>query len=122
MKKIILSTLLLFVCISVSAQKYTLTGKITYNGEPVIGVTIMIKGRNEGTVTDYDGNYSLQVFANDTLVFSFIGMETQEIPVNGRTRIDIEMHDDSGSDDFLSDNEHLSIYGMKEILFDPSKN
>lgn len=101
MKKIILSTLLLLICIAASAQKYTLTGRITYNGEPLIGVTIMIKGRMEGTVTDSNGNYSLQVYANDTLLVSFIGMTVQEIPVNGRTRIDIEMHDDSGTDNVL---------------------
>lgn len=118
MKYIFLSTLLLFVCLTASAQKYTLTGKVTLNGEPLIGVTIMIKGRMEGTVTDSEGNYRLQVYANDTLLVSFIGMTVQEIPVNGRTRIDIEMVSDDGAlNDIISYHVSSFLKWNKENMY-----
>ncbi|MFV0470221.1 MAG: carboxypeptidase-like regulatory domain-containing protein, partial [Dysgonomonas sp.] len=54
-------------------------------GEPIIGVSIMIKGSTVGTVTDIDGNYILNVPSNGTLVFSYIGYKTKEEQVKDRT-------------------------------------
>ena len=51
-------------------------------GEPVIGATIQIKGTTQGTVTDIDGNFTLSAPANATLVISYVGLVTQEIPVS----------------------------------------
>ena len=56
-------------------------------GQPLPGASVMVKGTTQGTVTDLDGNYSINVRPDQTLVFSFIGMKDQEIPVNGRTSI-----------------------------------
>ena len=56
-------------------------------GQPLPGASVMVKGTTQGTVTDLDGNYSLNVRPDQTLVVSFIGMKDQEIPVNGRTSI-----------------------------------
>lgn len=62
-------------------------------GELLPGVSIQIKGTTQGTVTDINGRYSLNVPDNQSiLVYSFIGMETQEINVNGRTSIDVVMN------------------------------
>lgn len=74
----------------------SVTGKVTdqENGDALPGANVVEKGTSNGTVTDIDGNYSVNVDENATLVFSSIGYATQEIPVNGRSTIDIEMPSD----------------------------
>ena len=61
------------------------------NGEIMLGTTVIEKGTNNGTVTNEYGQYTLNVGGDATLVFSFIGMETQEVAVNNRTKIDVTM-------------------------------
>jgi TonB-linked SusC/RagA family outer membrane protein len=80
-----------------SQQVIKITGKITdSNGEPLPGVTVVVKGTTQGTVTNADGNYSLTgVQANASLVFSFVGMKTQEEGINGRTAINIRMEEET---------------------------
>nr|WKN37767.1 SusC/RagA family TonB-linked outer membrane protein [Tunicatimonas sp. TK19036] len=74
----------------------SVSGKVTdqENGDALPGVNVVEKGTSNGTVTDIDGNYSVNVNENATLVFSSIGYTTQEIPVNGRSTIDIAMPSD----------------------------
>jgi len=69
----------------------SITGTVTNpDGEPLIGATVRVQGTNQGALTDNDGNYSLEVSdGNQTLVFSYIGYITQEVPVNNRTVIDV---------------------------------
>jgi TonB-linked SusC/RagA family outer membrane protein len=70
-------------------------GKVTKsNGDHLAGVSITIKGTNIGTSTDGRGNYSIAVPENATLVFSYVGYTKQEIPVNGRSGIDVVMEAD----------------------------
>jgi len=71
----------------------TVTGKVTdENGEPVPGVNIIVKGTAVGTTSDADGKYTLNVEGdNATIVFSFIGYQTQEVAVANRTVIDISL-------------------------------
>ena len=78
-------------------QQQTVTGKIVdRSGTPLPGATIVVKGSTTGVITDADGNYSLsRVSENATLVFSFVGMVTQEIAVSGRTTIDITMEEET---------------------------
>lgn len=75
------------------AQERTINGKVTDQaGEPLPGVTVLVEGTQVGTVTDVDGDYSLDVPAErDTLVFSFVGMQTQRVPIQGRTSISVTM-------------------------------
>lgn len=82
---------------AVSRQSLTVSGKVTdSSNSPLPGVTVVLKGTTQGTVTDSDGNYSLtSVPGNATLVFSFVGMRTQEIPVAGKTSIDVVMAEDA---------------------------
>ena len=61
------------------------------NNEPLIGVTLIVKGASAGTVTNLDGNYTIQAPENGTLVVSYIGYENQEIKVNKRSKIDVKM-------------------------------
>ena len=64
--------------------------------EPLVGVAILEKGTSNGTITDIDGNYSIQLKSNNaTLVVSYVGYTTQNISVNGRSNIDIRLVDDS---------------------------
>ena len=67
------------------------------SGETAIGATVMEKGqKTAGTATDIDGNFSLNVTSlKATLVISYIGMKTQEIPLEGRDHIDVHLQDDN---------------------------
>ncbi|MEN8249101.1 MAG: TonB-dependent receptor [Bacteroidota bacterium] len=75
------------------AQQKSVTGKVTdETGQPLPGVTVKVKGTTRGTVTDVDGNYSMSNVPDDaTLVFSFIGMKTQEMPASGVTNINVTL-------------------------------
>lgn len=74
----------------------TVTGVVTDSQGPLPGVNIVVKGTTNGTASDFDGNYSLDnVSTDDVLVFSSIGYITQEIPVNGRSVIDVTMAEDA---------------------------
>ena len=69
-------------------------------GEPLPAVTVVVKGTTNGVTTDMDGEYTLSnVPAGSTLVFSFLGMQTQEIVVRNQKRIDVEMKEDAVSID-----------------------
>ncbi len=88
-------TLLIFLFFATGnillAQRETVSGKVTgaADGFPLPGVTIVITGTLEGTITDVDGNYSIGVAPNQSLTFSFIGFQSVEIPVNNRQVIDV---------------------------------
>jgi TonB-dependent starch-binding outer membrane protein SusC len=77
----------------VNAQSIKISGKVTDEaGSPTPGVNIIIKGTSVGTTSDSNGDYSLDVSGNDAvLTFSFIGYETQEVSLNGRSTIDVSM-------------------------------
>lgn len=82
---------------AVNAQQVkTISGKVTdSNGDPVPGATVVVKGQTQGTITDIDGNYQLgDIAENATLVFSFIGMKSQEISVVGRKIINVALESD----------------------------
>jgi len=90
-------TLLLVPLFAFSQQQLNVTGTVTEKstGDPAIGVSILVKGTTNGTVTDINGKYNLSnVPSNATLVFSYIGMTTVEEPVNGRTSIDVSLSED----------------------------
>lgn len=78
-------------------QSQPVKGKVTDPaGEPLPGVTIVIKGTSVGTITDSEGSYSLKdVPENGNLLFSFVGMKTQEIPVTGKVVVNVTMQEES---------------------------
>jgi len=82
-------------------QKISITGVVKSNadGTTLIGATIHIKGTTSGTITDQNGAYLLQVENGETLVFSYIGFEPQEIKVQGQKFIDITLKEDTKSVD-----------------------
>lgn len=84
-------------------------GNVLAEGEPVIGATIMVKDLLTGTVTDIDGNFSLEAPSNATLVISYIGYETTEVAINGRTSINVELV----TGDFTLDDLVVVGYGVQ---------
>jgi len=79
----------------VNAQQ-TVTGTVNDETGPLPGATVAIKGTSTGTTTDFDGNYTLNNVPEDAiLVFSFIGYESQEIGLNGRSTIDVNLAADA---------------------------
>ncbi len=78
------------------AQDLAVTGKITSSedGSDLPGVNVVVKGTTTGTVSDANGSYSISAPATGTLVFTFIGLTTQEVPINNRTTVDVLMAQD----------------------------
>lgn len=95
MKKCLI--LMMFVLASVATFAQKVSGVVTSStdGEPMPGVAIMVKGTSTGVVTDIDGNYSINVPADGTLIFSFIGFSTQEIVVGNQTTIDVVLEEET---------------------------
>ena len=78
------------------AEAQTVSGTVTDVSGPLPGVNVSVKGTSNGTTTDFDGNYSLDNVPEDaTLIFSFVGYTTQEIEVNGRDTININLATDT---------------------------
>ncbi|MBQ5496907.1 MAG: TonB-dependent receptor plug domain-containing protein, partial [Prevotella sp.] len=91
-RRFILSFLALLTCTIMYAQE-EITGTVNDAMGPVIGATVMEKGTNNGTVTDFDGNFKLKVAPGKTLVFTYIGYQTVELPAaNG---MQVTMQDDA---------------------------
>jgi outer membrane receptor protein involved in Fe transport len=78
----------------VQAQSKSVKGIITGEGEPLPGVSIVVKGTAVGAVSDFDGNYEIQAPPNSTLIFSYIGYQLQEIPVNSKSTINVVLTED----------------------------
>ena len=94
--------LLLFLALMISpfaalAQSITVSGKVVSSddGYGLPGVTIQVKNSSNGTVTDMDGNYSLNADSKDVLVFSFVGYKTKEVAIKGKNKINVTLEVDS---------------------------
>jgi len=87
----------LFGQISIFAQVQNVTGKVVDQiGQPLPGVNVVLKGTGIGAIVDFDGNYAIEVQGETpVLVFSYLGYLTQEIPVDGRTTINVDLSEDS---------------------------
>ncbi|MCD7940405.1 MAG: TonB-dependent receptor [Bacteroides intestinalis] len=78
------------------SQNITVKGVVKdATGESVIGASVVQKGTSNGTITDIDGNFTLNVPSNSTIVISFVGYKTQEVPVAGKTQINVTMKEDT---------------------------
>ncbi len=80
---------------TIKAQRVDVRGKvIDANGEALIGVSVRVKGSQVGASTDVQGNFVLDVPANATVVFTYVGYVTQEVAVNGRTSVNVTLAED----------------------------
>ncbi|WP_420146771.1 SusC/RagA family TonB-linked outer membrane protein [Spirosoma sp.] len=97
MAKDLLRLITFLLVISTPALAQTISGRVTTttDGQPLPGVSIVVKGSTSGTVTDADGKYSIAAAGNRTLVFSFIGYKTKEIAVENRSAVDVTMDEDA---------------------------
>ena len=77
------------------AQERAVSGTVSDNtGLPLPGVSVLVKGTKTGTQTDFDGKYSIKATSSQTLIFSYIGMKTQEVVASSNT-VSVKMKDDS---------------------------
>ncbi|NCB83343.1 MAG: SusC/RagA family TonB-linked outer membrane protein [Bacteroidia bacterium] len=87
-KRLKLLCILFFIGIGVSFAQTRVTGSVTdENGEPIIGASVMVKGTGQGSITDSNGNFTLSTSSGGILVVSYVGYETQEVPVSANPRI-----------------------------------
>ena len=93
---ILAAFLMVLAVFQLQAQDRTVSGTVTdaMTGEALPGTSVMIKGTSQGTTTSLDGEFKLEVSADDILVFSFIGYKKQEIEVGARSVIDVQMQED----------------------------
>ena len=103
-KKVGTALLMMLVPILSLHAQLNITGNVVSSeeDEPLIGVTVTVQGTTTGTITDADGNYSITAESDEVLVFSYVGYKTQEIPVDGRTNINVVMEPD--------------VLGMEEVV------
>jgi TonB-linked SusC/RagA family outer membrane protein len=97
MKKLLLTCLWAASAIFALAQDRTISGKVTSadDGAPIPGVNVVVKGTTIGAITDVDGIYTISTPSSaTTLVFTFIGLQTQEVEIGSRTTIDVGMNQD----------------------------
>lgn len=89
--------MMMWLMMPVAAAAITITGTITdENRDPMPGVSVLIKGTSRGVISNINGHYTLEALPHDlTLVFAFIGYETQEVPIQNRTTIDVQMKPDN---------------------------
>src|SRR6187551_1460299 len=85
--------LMTFLVSQANAQRANVSGRVisAEDSQPLPGVSIVIKGTTSGTVTDSDGNYTVAVEKGSVLVFSFLGMESQEVTIEDQTRLDLSL-------------------------------
>ena len=94
--RIALSLLFVFMTTAISAQTVKGTVKDS-NGEPVIGATVMEKGTKNGTTTDLNGNFSINLKGNNPLMVSYVGMASQQVSVAGKSSVSVVMQEDAHS-------------------------
>jgi iron complex outermembrane receptor protein len=104
MKKVLLTKVLLLAAVLFTGVSFaqTVTGTVSEANGPLPGASIVVKGTSNGASSDFDGNYTLNDVPNDaTLVFSYVGFATQEVPVNGQSTINVTMSSDNALDEVV---------------------
>jgi TonB-linked SusC/RagA family outer membrane protein len=93
-RKLTMVLALFFIGIGIVVAQTQVRGNVTdASGEPLIGVTIQVKGTTQGTITDFNGNFTLSAPTGGTLVVSYVGFVTQEVPVSAN--VNIVLHTDT---------------------------
>ncbi len=93
MRRIFTAAGMILSCIGMTNAQ-TVSGTVSADGLVLPGVTVVVKGTSQGAITDFDGNYNVSADAQSTLIYSFMGYKTQEIPVAGRSKIDVVLVED----------------------------
>lgn len=97
--RLLLAVMISFICCLgtyAQEQRATITGVVKdINGESIIGANVSVEGTTIGTITDMDGAFKLEAPTNGSLIFSFIGYETQKIKINKKTSFTITLKEDT---------------------------
>ncbi|SDS08512.1 SusC/RagA family TonB-linked outer membrane protein [Christiangramia echinicola] len=93
LKTLIIAFLAVIQFATLSAQENSVSGLVTgsENGEPLVGVNVLIKGTNRGTVTDFEGTFQINVQSGETIVFSSLGFEPLEIAYSGQSTLNVTL-------------------------------
>ncbi len=96
MKTLLQTLIVLFITLQLNAQRKTITGTVTSanDGLPLPGVTVIVKGTQNGSATDFDGNFSIEANTGDTLLFAYVGYKTKKITVGTYTTLRIALEED----------------------------
>ena len=95
-RSLLILSILCFFSICVQAQ--TVSGVVKDDaGEPIIGASVMVQGSKEGAITDFNGNFSVKAGSNATLSISYVGYETQQVSVGGRTSVSVILKENFNS-------------------------
>ena len=87
----IFTLLFLLIGSNILAQQENITGNVTdENSEPLPGVSIQLKGTQTGTVTDFDGNFTIEAELGQTLIFTFVGFEKKEVEIT-QTNLNVQL-------------------------------
>lgn len=97
MKKLLITLSFIAIGTFLIAQSITVRGKVSNGKEPLIGVSIVQKGTANGTISDIDGKYEIQIENKSTLVFSYIGYQSQEAVIDNQRTLDIVLVEDAQS-------------------------
>ena len=99
MKKIYI---LMLAFVSINFATAQVTGTVSgADGAPVTGVNVVEKGTSNGAITDFDGNYQISAASDATLVFSYVGYETQEVAVANQSVVNVTLQDGSSLDEII---------------------
>ncbi|WP_179019400.1 vWA domain-containing protein [Winogradskyella forsetii] len=103
MKNLVLILALVLSSWQIQAQEKTISGIVTTvaDGLPLPGASVIVKGKNVGVQTDFDGKYSLQANFGDVLVFSYVGFKTEEIKVENLSIINVALENDNSLDEVV---------------------
>jgi TonB-linked SusC/RagA family outer membrane protein len=98
MKKFLICLLISSLPLTILAQTKSITGKVisSEDGQPIPGVNVVVQGTSKGTVTDFNGDYTIELGPDEnSLSFSFVGFLTQTVSVEGRTKVDVTLQLDA---------------------------
>ena len=110
--KSVIALLLFFSSVlGLQAQEKTVSGTVTDNTGPLPGVSVLIKGTNTGTETNFDGNFTIKVQQGNVLVFSFLGMKTIERTIGGESIINVQLTEDAN----VLDEVVVVAYGTSSV-------
>jgi len=99
MKKIYI---LILALVSINFATSQVTGKVLgADGTPITGVNVVEKGTSNGAISDFDGNYEINAASNSTLVFSYVGYESQEVAVSNQSVVNVTLQDGSSLDEVI---------------------
>ncbi|MGG6231796.1 VIT domain-containing protein [Tenacibaculum sp. SDUM215027] len=87
--------------VDVDYSKKVVTGTVSDSSDVLPGVSVIVKGTNRGTETDFDGNYAINVEENEVLVFSFVGCSTKEVIISSGSTVNIELEEDNVLDEVV---------------------